>query len=152
MKEFDLARELHYELDAEYNKKLFRAVTRSQTKAIKRYTEIRRINDGAYFLIIFGTFERYVTQRADTAVKARTNKPLYKSRRAWDTLLQGPKLNASFLNRVRVLIDQQGPVFSSLASYYSVRNDLAHSGVTTKVFSIPAVVADLKNAVKHMKS
>jgi hypothetical protein len=149
MKEFDLARELHYELDTEYNKRLFRAVTRSQTKAIKRYTEIRRINDGAYFLIIFGTFERYVTERADTAVKARTNKPLYKSRRAWDTFLQG---RTSFLNRVRVLIDQQGPVFASLANYYSVRNDLAHSGITTKVFSIPAVVADLKNAVKHMKN
>jgi hypothetical protein len=152
MKELDLARALHDELDTEYNKKLFRAVTRGQSKAIKRYTEKRRINDGAYFLIIFGTFERYVTDRADTAVKARTNRPLYKSRRAWDTLLQGSKLKTTFLNRVRVVIDQQGPVFAGLATYYNVRNDLAHSGVTTKVFSIPAVVTDLKNAVKQMKA
>lgn len=152
MKELDLARSLHDELDSEYNRKLFRAVFNNHTKAIARYNEIRRINDAAYFLIVFGTFERYITDKADRVVKARTNKPLFKSRRAWETLLNSGKLNASFLNRVRILVDQQGHVFTRISSYYGVRNDLAHTGATTKVFSIPAVVSDLKAALKQMKA
>lgn len=152
MKELSFAHELHARLDGEYATKLFRAVARSHTKAIARYTELRRINDGAYFLIIFGSFERYITDRADLAVKARTNKPLYHQRRAWETLLNGSKLQTPFLNRVRVLLDQQQTEFSKIKDYYEVRNDLAHGGVTAKIFSIPTVVMDLKAAIKEMKS
>jgi hypothetical protein len=152
MRELDLARQLHSELDIEYGKRLFRATARNHQRAIAKYKEIRRINDGAYFLIIFGTFERYVTDKADVAVKARTSKPLYKTRRAWETLVDGTKLRATFLNRVRVLLDQTSPIFQSIPDYYKVRNDLAHEGATTKIFSIPIVVNELKAAVTSMKS
>jgi hypothetical protein len=50
-----------------------------------------------------------------------------------------------------VLIDQQSPEFGRVAEYYRVRNDLAHEGVTSKIFSIPNVVSDLKSAARVMK-
>jgi hypothetical protein len=151
MKELSFARELHAQLDSEYARRLFRALTRNHTKAIARYTELRRINDGAYFLIIFSTFERYITDRADLAVKARTGKPNYRHRRAWETLLNGAKLQANFLNRVRVVLDQQSPAFTSIKGYYEVRNELSHRGVTANVFSISNVVMDLESAIKLMR-
>src|SRR5262245_53693367 len=111
MKELDFAHKLHNELDAEYARKLFRATSLSQTKAIQRYTELRRINDGAYFLIIFGTFEKLITDKADAAVRARTGKSPFHLRRAWETLQDGSKLQAHFLNRVRILLDQRLATF-----------------------------------------
>jgi hypothetical protein len=152
VKELSLARELHAQLDKEYATRLFRAITRGQTRAIARNTELRRINDGAYFLIIFGTFERYVTDRADSVVKTRTSKAIYRHRRAWETLLDGAKLKTTFLNRVRVLIDQQSLTFAKVKDYYEVRNDLAHRGVTSNVFSIPNVIADLELVIRSAKS
>jgi hypothetical protein len=108
MKELRLALELHSQLDSEYAKRLFRATSRNQAKAVSRYTELRRLNDGAYFIIIFGTFERYVTDRARGAIKARGNKPQYRHRRAWETLLDG---RIVFLNRVRLLLDQRLTIY-----------------------------------------
>jgi len=151
MKELELARELHDQLDSEIARKLFRAISQGHARAIRRYEELRRINDGAYFLIIFATFERYINDRADVAVKARARKAAYHHRRAWETLLNSGKVNASFLNRVRLVLDQRTPDFGKVQSYYSVRNDLSHEGITSKVFSIPAVVADLRAVAKLMK-
>ena len=151
MKELTLARKLHSELDSAYSRRLFRAIGRNQVAAIARITELRRINDGAYFLIIFGTFERYVTDRAEAAITARAGRPHYHQRRAWETLIVNNKVQATFLNRVRVLIDQQSPEFGRVAEYYRVRNDLAHEGATSKIFSIPNVVSDLKSAARVMK-
>jgi hypothetical protein len=151
MKELDLAKELHNELDSEYAKKLFRAASRNHVKAIAKYNRLRQLNDGAYFLIIFGTFERLITDRADAAVKRRTNKPSYYQRRAWETFMSGAKVQANFLNRVRLLLDQRLPSFNTITSYYTVRNELAHEGLTTKVFNIQTVVADLKNALGQMQ-
>ncbi|TPK32474.1 hypothetical protein FJ492_27510 [Mesorhizobium sp. B2-5-4] len=152
MRELILASQLHAQLDTDYARKLFRSTVRNHQHAIARYTELRRINDGAYFLIIFGTFERYITDRADTAVKARAGKPLFRHRRAWETLLNGTKLQTSFLNRVRVLLDMRSQNFTKIADYYAVRNDLAHEGITAKVFSIPTVVADLQTAINSLRS
>jgi hypothetical protein len=151
MKELELARLWHDQLDSEYAKRLFRATSRGQVAAIRRFQELRRINDGAYFLIIFGTFERYVTEKAEVAVKARTKKSDYRHRRAWETLLNQGKLNTSFLNRVRVVLDQQSQDFGRIRRYYDVRNDLAHEGVTQKLFNIPGVVSDLRAAIRQMK-
>jgi hypothetical protein len=151
MKELDHARQLHGQLDTIYAARLFRATVLNQTKAIQKNAEYRRINDGAYFLMIFGTFERYVTNRADVAVRIRANKLLYHHRRAWETLLKGSRLSATFLNRVRVLLDQRSPHFVKIQGYYTVRNELAHSGLTQIVFSIPTLVSDLKSADKNMK-
>ena len=151
MKELDLAQRSHNELDREYARRLYRATVRNHLAAIKRYTDLRRMNDGAYFLVIFGTFERYVTDRAATAVGLRTAKPSYQHRRAWETLWEGSKLKATFLNRVRILLDQKSANFATLKNYYDVRNDLAHTGTTATIFSIPNVVSDLKQVVKSMK-
>ena len=72
MKELTLVSQAHAQLDGEYARRLFRAIARNHTQAEARYAELRRINDGAYFLIIFGTFERYIADRADFTVKVRT--------------------------------------------------------------------------------
>jgi hypothetical protein len=151
MQELTVAGKLHAELDTQYARRLFRAVARNQTAAIDRINELRRINDGAYFLIIFGTFERYITERADTAVKLRLSRPYYYQRRAWETLMKGSKFDTTFLNRVRIVIDQGSPEFNLVDKYYKVRNDLAHEGVTTKIFSIPNVVSELKSTTRVMK-
>lgn len=98
MKELTLVSQAHAQLDGEYARRLFRAIARNHTQAEARYAELRRINDGAYFLIIFGTFERYIADRADFTVKVRTSKPKYHQRRAWETFLNGPRLQATFLN------------------------------------------------------
>jgi hypothetical protein len=151
MKEFDAAESLHNELDSGYAVKLFHATSNNKRKEIAKYTEMRRTTDAAYFLLIFGTFERYLTGKADAAVQLRVKKAQYRSRRAWDTLLKGSKFNTAFLNRARVVLDQQGPDFQNIQRYYGVRNDLAHEGATTKLFSIASVVADLKSALKQAK-
>jgi hypothetical protein len=116
-------------------------------KATARYTELRRINDGAYFLIIFATFEKMITGLADKAVQSRRAKPKYSQRRAWETI------NApAFRNRIKLVLDQNSGHYAKLISYYDVRNDLAHEGATLKTFSIPTVVADLKSARRSAKA
>lgn len=152
MKELDLAERAHAELDAEYARKEFRASSRGQINAEQRYQELRRINDSAYFLVIFGTFERYITQRAETAALARTGKQLYRHRRAWDTLIVDGEISTSFLNRVRVILDANSAEFGKIKGYYKVRNDLAHEGITARTFSVPSVVTDLRQAWRKMKT
>jgi len=151
MKELDLARRLHDELDNEYAKKLFNALAKGHTRAIKTFEELRRINDGAYFLIVFATFERQVNDRAIVAVRKRALRPHYRLRRAWETLLDGNKLKTSFMNKVRLILDKTSADFVKVQDYYKVRNDLAHTGVTNKIFNIPGVVSDLKAATRQMK-
>jgi hypothetical protein len=48
-------------------------------------------------------------------------------------------------------MDQKLATFAKVQEYYKVRNDLAHQGVTSKVFSIPVLVSDLKTIIKQMK-
>src|SRR5262245_2345151 len=151
MKELELAEELHRELDGDYARRMFRAIKLGHRKAEASYAERRRINDAAYVLVVFGTFERAVTERAEIAVKMRAKRPAFQARRAWETLLNGNELTANFLNRVRVVLDQQSQEFAKVQQYYKVRNDLAHEGITTKKFSITAVVSDLQLALRCMK-
>lgn len=116
-------------------------------KAVAKFTELRRINDRAYFLIIFAAFERIVTDLAEAAVRLRTSKPAYHQRRAWDAISSRPH----FKDKVRLVLDQRTPQFTAITNYYEVRNQLAHKGATSITFSIPNVVADLKAARKCMK-
>lgn len=152
MKQLDLAQKLHSDVDGDYGSKVFRALARNQSKAVSRHLEARRINDSAYFLIIFSCFESYVTTCADAAVRRRANRPNFKHRRAWDTFgFKRQKLNTHFLSKVKLILDHQSPEFAKIKTYYDVRNDLAHEGTTNVPFSIPIVVSDIKAAIRKMK-
>lgn len=147
MKQLEMAQQLHQELDSQYAARLFKASANGWAKAVTRFTELRRINDGAYFLIIFAAFERVITDFAETAIRVRSSRPAYHQRRAWDTISNRPH----FKDKVRLVLDQRTAQFATITNYYEVRNQLAHKGVTTITFSIPNVVADLKAARKSMK-
>lgn len=147
MKQLDTALSLHQEIDNQYAAQLRKASVRGQLKAVAKYRHLRQINDGAYFVIIFATFEKEVTHLAKAAVQSRSAKAAYRNRRAWETIPGKPQ----FKDRVRLVLDQKNPAFNKIETYYDVRNDLAHKGATARPFSIPNVVADLKAARKAMR-
>lgn len=126
-------------LDAQWKESAFSRI--EQTKIEKR----QRINDQAYFVLLWGQFEAEINECCRKAIAKRSHNPDWAKRRAWD--LYNPEdrrlSGLSFDERTSLILDKQSEEWRIAMSYYNLRNFVAHGGSHERRIDIAAVVNDL---------
>jgi len=97
-----------------------------------RWDFLRRINDQAYFMVLFACFEGRVTDLCERLVKSRRSAPSWRHRRLWDTI-DVSKLQ--FMRRAALLIEKRSSSYGRINDLYKVRCLIAH-GSPAKVGAI----------------
>jgi hypothetical protein len=107
--------------------------------------EQRSRNDQAYFLYLFTRFEAEVNNAASVVVGNRTTGAAWTDRRIWEAWSHYGIQDVRFLSKVEVLIDKSLHFYGLIKGYYDGRNDIAHGGIWSEQFFIPAIARTSEN-------
>lgn len=91
----------------------------------------KRVNDQAFFLLLFARFEDVVNLLADTLIRAGKRSDDPGLRRLWRTLDDRNRnaiINMPFLDRLGLLLDKGDADFAEIKELYRQRNLIAHGG------------------------
>lgn len=94
------------------------------------------------FVVLFGQFERHVTQTFETARDKRAESADWRSRRGWDVPALSDR-RVTFETKLALVLDRRSPAYRRVMRAYALRNHLAHGGMTEPVGSIEEFVEDL---------
>lgn len=124
--------------------------TRARTATRKAtWANDRRINDQAYFVILFAQLEEKIKASSTSLVAKRIQKANWSSRRAWDTF---DVERMSFKGRVSLLVDKHQTEYAKIMKYYKIRCDLAHGVLYAKMpIVIVTVAADFQALAAKLK-
>ena len=109
----------------------------------------RRINDQAYFVILFAQLEEKIDASSESLVTKRAQGAGWSSRRPWDTF---DPTRMSFKGRVSLLVDKRSTEYAKIMKYYIIRCDLAHGIVYANMpIVIVTVAADFQALAAKLK-
>ena len=111
-------------------------------QAAARLDETRDPLERGIFVLLFGPFEKEVTECFNDAVMARATNPDWTRRRGWDI----PSYNSRripFETKLALVLDQQSAAHRQVMDAYARRNHCAHGGSSLPAGSIDQFVQDL---------
>lgn len=126
----------------EYDEQVKQATAAGSQAPIVRLESYRDSLERGVFVMLFGQFEREVTERFRSERESRKNNRDWRIRRGWDVPALGAK-TVPFLTKLALLMDKEGRNFSKISAAYERRNHCAHGGTTDPVGSIDQFVEDL---------
>lgn len=94
------------------------------------------------FVVLFGQFERHVTEVFETARGKRASSADWRSRRGWDLPALADR-RVAFETKLALVLDRQSSAYRRVMRAYALRNHFAHGGMTEPVGSIEELVEDL---------
>jgi hypothetical protein len=125
-----------------YEAEVSKAMATGNTQAVDRLDETRDALERGVFVMLFGQFEKAVTEYFEQARDARANNPDWTSRRGWDVPAYKDR-RVPFETKLALVLDQRGPSKMKVLQAYNVRNHCAHGGSSQPVGSIDQFVNDL---------
>lgn len=112
---------------------------------VDRITHKRRINDSAYFILIWGQLEAEINRVAELAVRNRRSSIRWEDRRAWDAY-DPENMRAKFEDRAALVLDRlnvASDAYRRTIRYYGWRNGIAHGATLATGIDVPAIIGDL---------
>ena len=106
--------------------------------------EQRRRNDQAYFLYLFTRFEDAVNQAVAAIVANRVTGTAWPDRRVWQAWARGKIEDIHFMSKVEILTDKSLAPYATIKNYYDGRNEVAHGGVWSEQFFVPAIAQTME--------
>lgn len=92
------------------------------------WLKARRLNDLAYFLMLFAQFEQFINQQAKALVKQKKGQKGHE--RAWDIIdTKGFEDRYPFGHKVALLLGSDSHLTQEINDYYRVRCEIAHGGL-----------------------
>ena len=109
-----------------------------------RLVQRQRINDQAYFVLVWGQLETEVNDACRKAIRRGQAHQDWKHRRAWslynpdDRRLSG----LSFEERLALVLEKGSEYWKSTVNYYALRNQIAHGTLRSHRIEVTSVVQD----------
>jgi hypothetical protein len=142
----------YYDIDTVYALRELKAAKAGHVKKEAGIKEVRKLNDQAYFMILFAQMEDIISKKAERLVRIKKNSlKNWGSRRSWD-IINKDIVQVHFKSRLGLLLDIKGKEFLTISKYYKIRNDIAHKGTTTQSIFMPVVSADIEAITKMLKA
>jgi hypothetical protein len=109
----------------------------------------QRINDQAYFVLIWGQLEAEIDEVCRRAIEKHWSK-----RRAWDLYNPSDKRlsGLSFEERTSLILDKKSEHWKTVMTYYHLRNFVAHGGSREARIDLANVVTDLYHIQSKLMS
>src|SRR5262245_33904012 len=101
--------------------------------------EQKQRNDQAYFLYLFTRFEDAVNQAITVILGNHVPGISWSDRRIWEAWSKPGVEDITFMSKVEVLTDKSRQDYATIKEYYDGRNDVAHGGIWSEQFFIPAI-------------
>lgn len=118
------------------------AVAAGNAPAVDQLGEKRDVLERGVFVILFGQFEKSVTEYFEQARDARATNPDWTARRGWDVPAYAIQ-RVPFETMLSLVIDKRNPSYGRILQAYARRNHCAHGGTNEPVGSIDLFVNDL---------
>jgi len=112
------------------------------TQALDRLDEKRDVFERGVFLMLFGQFEKLVTEYFEQARDARATNPDWTTRRGWDIPTYRDR-RVPFETKLTLVLNEREPFHRKVLQAYSLRNHCAHGGSSQPIGSIDQFVNDL---------
>lgn len=111
----------------------------------------RRINDCAYFVLLFAQFEDELNRLCESLVRSRQTAGGWDERRAWHIIDAGRIQSLPFLNRVALLTEKGGDAFNRVRDLYAIRNEIMHTGTTDRQLEIERFAGELIDIARALQ-
>lgn len=112
---------------------------------------LRRINDCAYFVLLFAQFEDEVNRLCERLVRERQEAGGWDERRAWHIIDAGRIQSLPFLSRIALLTEKGGTRFNRVRELYAIRNEIMHSGTTDRQLEIERFAGELIDIARALQ-
>jgi hypothetical protein len=114
----------------------------------------QRINDQAYFVLLWGQFETEIDEVCRSAINKRSNNPDWSKRRAWDLYNPNDKRlsGLNFEDRTSLILDKKSAEWKIAMKYYHLRNFVAHGGSHEARIDLANVVTDFYRVQSKLTS
>jgi len=110
----------------------------------------RSVNDHAYFVLVVAQFERFVTDRAEAAVRARGSSADEQVRRL-AALLQDRVRALSFAERLSIVVDRGSHLYRDVREAYETRNRIAHGTLLDTAIDVTATADMLRTVADSLQ-
>lgn len=138
-------------IDSELQKLEAIAQAKGWTRKEAAIRQRRILNDRGHFLLMFATFEALLTTKARAVIQRRQAAAAWSGRRGWDVLNPANITRMPFVNRLSYCLPRNSPSWQHVFDYYSIRNELAHTGATAQPFAINLVAGHLAAAAAALR-
>ena len=117
-----------------------------------RWTNVRTINDQAYFVVIFAQLEAHVNEQWEKLVRRKRTAP-WPRRRLWENIDLKQLERISFKDKVALLINKETDAYKKIIQYSAIRNRLAHGELSsTSPVAIDSVIVEIGHLARQLRA
>ncbi len=119
------------------------------TEVQGRIKEEQRLNDQAYFILVWGQLETEIDGACKHAIDAGQSLDEWKARRAWDLIDSNNLSRLGFRERLKLVLDKNGKEYGEILKWHKLRNQIAHGQISSEGINVPQIIKDF-NGIQEL--
>lgn len=116
------------------------------------FSDLRKVNAAAYFMLLFSQFEDRVNQLCRDLIRRRKGAASWEERRVWDILDEsGDRIRTiPFMNRAALLTEKGANTYNKIKELHDIRNHLAHGRPLLQEEDFALRVKEIQDIARQM--